>query len=78
MGSNQTKGGTVIKDKSEKLNRWIEQYSELYTGQSNVTANKIASLSNTPTINELDSESDLEEVTTAINRLPKEWLPVKM
>ena len=28
------KDGTVINDKSEKLNRWIEHYSKLYTGQS--------------------------------------------
>ncbi|KAJ8350926.1 hypothetical protein SKAU_G00260560 [Synaphobranchus kaupii] len=64
------KDGTVIKDKSEKLNRWIEHYSEVYTGQSQVSSDTIASLPNVPPMNDLDSEPDLEEVAAAIKRMP--------
>ena len=60
----------VIKQKSEKLNHWIEHYSELYTGQSQVSADTISSLRNAPPMNDLDSELDLEEVMTAIKRMP--------
>lgn len=64
------KDGTVIKDKSEKLGRWVEHFSELYTGQSQVSSDIIASLPNAPPMNDLDSEPDLEEVTAAIKRMP--------
>lgn len=64
------KDGTVIKDKSNKLNHWIEHYSELYTGQSWVSSDTIASLPNAPPKIDLDIKTDLEEVTAAIKRMP--------
>ena len=72
------KDGTVIKDKSNKLNHWIEHYSELYTGQSWVSSDTIASLPNAPPKIDLDIKTDLEEVTAAIKRMPLVKLLVQM
>lgn len=65
-------------NKSEKLNRWVEHQSELYTGQRQVKANTIVSLHNAPSMDDLDSAPDFEEMTTAIKPMPHERLTLKM
>jgi len=60
------KNGSIIEDNSQKLNRWVENYSEL-CGAARITdhfyINKIPAL---PVLKHLDILPDISEIITVI------------
>lgn len=63
------KDGSVITDNNDKLNRWIEHYSELYSGESSVCAATLQALPSLPCLTSLDEPPDLDEVITTVRNL---------
>jgi hypothetical protein len=61
--------GSVITDNSEKLDRWIEHYSELYTGESTVCAETLQSLPCELPQTSLDKCPELDEVIATVMNL---------
>lgn len=69
LGILQRKDGSNITDKAEKLDRWIEHYSELYNEDSNASLEKIQLINPAPVLNELDQEPTIDEVARIISGL---------
>ena len=61
--------GSVITDNTSKLNRWIEHYSELYSGESTVCADTLNALPSEQSLTYLDEPPDLDEVVTTVMNL---------
>ena len=51
------------------MNRWVEHYSELYSRENSVSAEALGAVETLPTMDELDSEPTMEEVSTALDAL---------
>ena len=62
--------GAIIKDKSQQMSRWVEHYSELYHRETKVTDEALDAISPLPCMLELDAEPNLDEMISAIDRLP--------
>jgi hypothetical protein len=65
----KSKDGTVIEDKQEKLNRWIEHYSELYGTEGTTCLETLSSLPNLPLREGLDEEPEIDEVISTVQSL---------
>lgn len=65
----QQKDGTIITDKAEKLERWIQHYSELYNRDSNASLIDIQAINTAPTMNQPDDEPTPDETTKTILNL---------
>ena len=68
------KDGTVIEDQDQKLNRWIEHYSELYGTEGTADHAYITNLPATATDHSLDEHPDSDEIT----RLSRAFAQVKL
>ena len=63
------KDGSIIDDKAQKLERWIEHYSELYGPVGTADHQYIEQLPNLPERDVLDTPPDLAEVASMVNNL---------
>ena len=63
------KDGSVIESKEQKLDRWIEHYSELYGSEGSADLSYIDNLTEKPTQQNLDNPPDIEEITEIIKSL---------
>ena len=63
------KDGTVIEDQDQKLNRWIEHYSELYGTEGTADHAYITNLPATATDHSLDEHPDSDEIIQIIQSL---------
>ena len=63
------KDGSVIESTEQKLDRWIEHYSELYGSEGSADLSYIDNLPEKPTLQNLDNPPDIEEITEIIKSL---------
>ncbi|KAF6040881.1 hypothetical protein EB796_000813 [Bugula neritina] len=63
------KNDSVIKDNSQKLNRWVEHYSELYGAAGIADHNYINKIPDLPVLEHLDRSPDLFEIITVFQNL---------
>ena len=61
--------GEVITDKGHQLERWVEHYSDLYSRENIVWPSAHDAVECLPTMEELDTEPTLEELSKAIDSL---------
>ena len=61
--------GEVITDKGQQMERWVEHYSDLYSRQNVVTSAALDAIECLPTMEELDTEPTVEELSKAIDSL---------
>ena len=61
--------GEVIKDRGHQLERWVEHYSDLYSRENTVSTSALDVVECLPTMEELDTERTLEELSKAIDSL---------
>ena len=59
----------VIKDKRHQLVRWVEHYSDLYSRENIVSPSALDAVDCPPTMEELDTELPLQELSKAIDSL---------
>ena len=57
----------IITDQSKQMERWAENYQELYSRENNVTDSAVRSTHALPILGELDIPSSVEELSYAIN-----------
>ena len=67
--------GSIIKDKSQQMSRWVEHYSELYHRETKVTEEALDAVSPLPCMFELEDEPNMDELVAAIDRLPQGKAP---
>ena len=60
--------GGVIKDKSKQMQRWVDHYSELYSGMNIVSEEALITMESLSTMDELDSGPTLEEINQALDQ----------
>ena len=65
----KSKTGEIIQDKGKQMERWVGQYSELYSRQNSVTAAALSDVENLPMMAELDEKPSVEELKKAIECL---------
>ncbi|KAJ8391209.1 hypothetical protein AAFF_G00096380 [Aldrovandia affinis] len=61
--------GETISDRSKQLDRWVEHYSELYANDRTVSQTALGHVGQLPTMEELNAEPTIEELSKAINNL---------
>ena len=61
--------GEVITDRGHQLERWVEQYSDIYSRENNVSPTALDAVECLPTMEELDTEPTLEKLSKAIDSL---------
>ena len=61
--------GEVITDKGQQMEKWVEHYSDLYSRQNVVTSAALDAIGCLPTMEELDTEPTVEELSKAIDSL---------
>ena len=61
--------GEVITDRGHQLERWVEHYSDLYSRKNIVSPSALDAVECLPTMEELDTEPTLEELSKAFDRL---------
>ena len=61
--------GEVINDQGEKMERWVEHYSELYSRENSVVDPLLDAIGPLPIMEDLDAEPTLEELNKAIDSL---------
>ena len=61
--------GEVITDKGQQMERWVEHYADLYSRQNVVTSAALDAFECLPTMEELDTEPTVEELSKAIDSL---------
>ena len=59
--------GDLIKVKSTQMERWVDQYSELYSRMNLVSEEALTAMESLSTMDELDSEPTLEEINQALD-----------
>ncbi|XP_052673517.1 uncharacterized protein LOC128155711 [Crassostrea angulata] len=76
VGPNQCKtsplkssSGVVLSDKNQQMERWVKHYTDLYSTQNTVTVSALDAIECLPTMDELDVEPTLEELSKAIDNL---------
>ena len=67
----KSKSGEPITDLKEQMDRWVEQYSELYLRETVVTDAALNSFTPLPVMDELDAEPTMKELDKAIDALSK-------
>ena len=65
----KSKTGEVIKDRDKQISRWVEHHLDIYSRANSVTQEALDSIEDLPVLEELDSESTLEELSKAIDAL---------
>ena len=66
----RTKDGVIITEKAKQLDRWTEYYGELLTRETFVAESAMDSIEILPCMPELDELPSMEEVSSAIDKLP--------
>ena len=61
--------GEVITDRGHQLERWVEHYSDIYSRENIVSPSALDAVECLPTMEELDTEPTLEELSKAIDSL---------
>ena len=61
--------GEVINDQGEKMERWVEHYSELYSRENSVVDPLLDAIGPLPIMEDLDAEPTLEKLSKAIDSL---------
>ena len=61
--------GEVITDRVHQLERWVEHYSDIYSRENIVSPTALDAVECLPTMEELDTEPTLEELSRAIDSL---------
>ena len=61
--------GEVVTDRGHLLERWVEHYSDIYSGENIVSPSALDAVKCLPTMEELDTEPALEELSKAIDIL---------
>ena len=59
----------VITDRGHQLERWVERYSDIYSRENIVSPSALDAVECLPTMEELDSEPTLEELSKIIDSL---------
>ena len=65
----KSSSGEIITDKGQPIERWVEHCSDLYSGENTVSPAALDVIECLPTVDELDSEPSVEELSKAIDRL---------
>ena len=71
----KSKSGSIIKNKNEQMDRWVEHYYDLYSHENIVSQEALNSLEVLPVMEELDMEPTMEELNRAIDALPSGKAP---
>ena len=61
--------GEIITDKCQQIERWVEHYSDLYSRENIVSPATLDVIECLPTMDELDSEPSVEELSKASDSL---------
>ena len=61
--------GEVITDQGWQMERWVEHYSDLYSRENTVTPSALGAIKCMPTMEELDVEPTMDELSKAIDSL---------
>ena len=59
------------------MERWVQHYSELYSGENVVTKGALNNIESLPVLEELDSESTLAEIKAALHSFASSKAPRK-
>ena len=59
--------GDAIKDKFKQMERWVEHFSECYSGMSVVSEEALMAMESLSTMDKLDSKPTLEEINQALD-----------
>ena len=65
----KSSSGEIITDKGQQMERWVEHYSYLYSRENTVSTAALDVIDCLPTMDELDSEPLVEELSKAIDGL---------
>lgn len=65
----KSSSGVVLSDKNQQMERWVEHYTDLYSTQNTMTVSALDAFDCLPTMDELDVEPTLEELSKAIDNL---------
>ena len=61
--------GDAIKDKSKKMECWVDHYAELYSRMYVVSEEALMVMESLSTMDELDSKPTLKEINQALDQL---------
>ena len=67
--------GEVITDRGHQLERWVEHYFDIYSRENIVSPSTLDTVECLPTMEELDTEPTLEELSKAIDSLASGMAP---
>ena len=65
----KSSSGAIITDKGQQMERWVEHYSDLYSKENTVSPAALDVIKCLPTMDELDSEPSVEDLSKAIDSL---------
>ena len=65
----KSSSGEIITNKGQQMERWVEHYSDLYSRENTVSPAALDAIECLPTMDELDSEPLVEELSKAIDSL---------
>ena len=65
----KTSTGEVITDKGHQMERWVEHYSDIYSKENTVSHSALGAIERLPTMDELDAEPTVVELSKAIDSL---------
>ena len=65
----KSSSGAIITDKGQQMERWVEHYSDLYSRENTVSPAALDVIECLPTMDELDSEPSVEDLSKAIDSL---------
>ena len=66
----KSKSGDMIFDKTKKLEKWVENCSELYPSENTVSQSALEAIERLTTLQKLDDPPSLEEVSKEIDHFP--------
>ena len=65
----KSSAGDMLTEKNKQMERWVEHYSDLYSRQNTVTAPALDAVECLPTMEELDRNPTIDELSKAIDSL---------
>ena len=65
----KSSSGAIITDTGQQMERWVEHYSDLYSRENTVSPAALDVIECLPTMDELDSEPSVEDLSKAIDSL---------
>ena len=65
----QSATGEILHNRDEQLGRWVQHFSLLYSKQNIVTDAALKHMESLPTMDDLDSEPTIEELSKAITEM---------